>query len=200
MRITLVMTLGLLLGCGDDSTGPSDAGTDIGDAGLDVSTDARGDTTVDPDSAFDAGPPPAGNTCETVIDVNSEGVVDDEGVLRLRGTNTAARQDLETCDRGVGIKLRDVVYQYTPPADGELRWTLDWVGDPALYWVDVRRSRVERRLRRVCDRVCASRDRGRGSAAVLRRHRDPHRGTRKLGHVRPRVRSPAIRAGWRRVQ
>jgi cysteine-rich repeat protein len=120
-------------------SGPAeiDAGTDAGarDAGM---SDAGGDDAGF-DGGFDAGEPPPGDTCAGAIDANTAGSVDETGALVLQGTNVSARTDLAVCDDGIGTPRADVIYRYTAPRTGGLRFVLDDV-TPTAFAVDVRTS------------------------------------------------------------
>lgn len=137
---TCAILVSLLIGC--DPAEEADAGrTDAGelDAGADASEDA---------SEGDAGFPRLGDSCGDPLDANATGTVDADGILRVRGSNFGGRDDHEFCDRFVvGTHVADIVYRYTAPAAGRLRWTLDWFGDPTRFDVDVRTT---------CDDVATS--------------------------------------------
>jgi cysteine-rich repeat protein len=128
----------VLAGC-DDGPGPADAAgvIDGGDGSVDAGSDA-GARDAGVDASLDAGPPPPGDTCAEAVDVNAEGTTGSDGVIRIHGDNFAARHDLDVCDPSPPTDtLADVVYVYTPDADGTLRWELERT-TPTLLTIDVR--------------------------------------------------------------
>jgi cysteine-rich repeat protein len=93
-------------------------------------------------------PAPPGDTCLDAVDADAVGTVNAEGALVVAGTNVGAHTDLEPCDSYA--TLADVVYRYTAPAAGGLRWALD-PSSPTRFMVDVRTSCQDLSSNVVCD-------------------------------------------------
>ena len=153
----VLATLGLsgalvVAGCGGEPGSP-DAG-DATDAGRsDAGADA-GEADAGRDASFDAGPPPPGDTCADPVDINVEGMASG-GAIVIRGNNFGARHDFEVCDPSPPTNtLADVVYVYTPEADGTLRWRLEFV-DPTLFTIDVRSTCDDSATTLQCDQCPA---------------------------------------------
>lgn len=112
---------------------------DAGDSPRDAGFDAGSAVDAGFDAGFDGGLPPPGDSCRDFVDVNVEGTVDMDGVLRIVGSNVAARDDEDFCGRFTGTPhVADVVYRYTAPEDGQLAWDLEDRGEPTRFDVDVR--------------------------------------------------------------
>ncbi len=149
----LLLLCALLFACSessaDDESTTSNGGSsaaagaagDGGESGSGAEAGAGGEP--------DLGPPPAGDTCDDAVDVNDVAETDSDGTLLIRGTNVAARDDLTACDT-LSTPLADVVYSYTVPKTGALRWTLSNV-TPTLFVVDLRTSCDDVDSGLVCD-------------------------------------------------
>jgi cysteine-rich repeat protein len=121
----------------------SDSGGDANDGS---SADGGADAAVQ-----EAGPPPMGDTCADAVDVNAEGTPAADGTLVITGTNVDARTDLDVCDVfGLATQRAEVIYRYTAPATGGLRFVLEEV-TLTRFTVDVRSSCTDSSSTLVCD-------------------------------------------------
>jgi len=123
-RVLFPLTLAAtaLLACGDpeiappaDSGAPVDTGSSDEDAGWD-------EDTALPDE--DAGPPIPGDDCDAPLDFAALATVGPEGMLHVDGDNTGGHVDDSLCDLGISC-VADVVYEWTPEADGDLIFWLE---------------------------------------------------------------------------
>ncbi len=108
---------------------PADAG--VADADPNSAAGAGGES-----GALEAGPPPAGDTCDEPVEIESVASVGADGTLLVTGSNTNGATDLEACD-SFNSPVADVVYRYVAPATGGLRWNLENV-TLTRFIVDVR--------------------------------------------------------------
>jgi cysteine-rich repeat protein len=154
MRLLSMSCLLLVVGCSGSPKSHGGNSGDAGDAGPDSTAldgeapDANDGVDATP---FEAGPPPAGDTCADAVDVNAAATAQADGTLLVTGTNVDARTDLVVCDPfGVGSAIADVVYRYTVTATGGLLWDLRRV-TPTQFTVDVRMTCDDATTTLACD-------------------------------------------------
>ena len=107
------------LGCGDDDPpSPSDL-----DGGLDGATDASLDASPPVDAATDAPSDVPGDTCTNPIDIRASFEPAEDGAYHISGNLDDYADDLDAC--GLPSFDGDAVYVFVPPADGQIRTTMD---------------------------------------------------------------------------